>query len=114
MKNRTITFMAWFIIPFSIFAQPRLVEKVTKKGDEIIIPYEKYVLPNGLTLIVHEDHSDPVVHVDVTSHAGSAHEQIGKSVFAQSFEHMMFMVSQNAPEKLHVPSSTRKGAYQNG
>jgi zinc protease len=43
-----------------------LVEKITRKGDELVIPYEKYLLPNGLTLIVHEDHSDPVVHVDVT------------------------------------------------
>ena len=44
-------------------AQTKLVEKVTKKGDELVIPYEKYKLSNGLTLIVHEDHSDPVVHV---------------------------------------------------
>ena len=51
-----------------VAAQAKLVEKVTKKGDEMVIPYEKYVLPNGLTLIVHEDHSDPVVHVDVTYH----------------------------------------------
>ena len=41
-------------------AQAKLVEKVTRKGDELVIPYEKYVLPNGLTVIVHEDHSDPV------------------------------------------------------
>ena len=83
------------------FSQAKLVEKVTKKGNEIVIPYEKYVLPNGLTFIVHEDHSDPVVHVDVTYHVGSAREQIGKSGFAHFFEHMMFMGSENAPEKLH-------------
>ena len=60
------------------FAQvkPKLVEKVTRQGDELVIPYEKYVYPNGLTLIVHEDHSDPVVHVDVTYHVGSAREEI--------------------------------------
>ncbi len=52
--------------------QAKLVEKITKQGSEIVIPYEKYVLPNGLTLVVHEDHSDPVVHVDVTYHVGSA------------------------------------------
>ena len=71
-------------------AQTVLVEKVTKKGDELVIPYEKYKLSNGLTLIVHEDHSDPVVHVDVTYHVGSAREEIGKSGFAHFFEHMMF------------------------
>ena len=50
MKNRATAFLILFIIPFSIFAQTKLVEKVTKKGDEIVIPYEKYVLPNGLTV----------------------------------------------------------------
>ncbi|TXI71293.1 MAG: insulinase family protein, partial [Cyclobacteriaceae bacterium] len=72
-----------------LFAQTKLVEKVEKKGNQVIIPYEKYVLSNGLTLIVHEDHSDPVVHVDVTYHVGSAREEIGKSGFAHFFEHMM-------------------------
>ena len=52
--------------------------KSYQKGSEIVIPYEKYVLPNGLTVIVHEDHCDPVVHVDVTYHVGSAREEIGK------------------------------------
>ena len=62
--------------------QAKLVEKVSKKGNEIVIPYEKYIFPNGLTLIIHEDHSDPVVHADVTYHVGSAREEIGKSGFA--------------------------------
>ncbi len=60
-------------------SQTKLIEKVTRKGNELVIPYEKYVLTNGLTVIVHEDHSDPVVHVDVTYHVGSAREEIGKS-----------------------------------
>ncbi len=63
-------------------AQAKLVEKITKTGDELVIPYEKYVLPNGLTVVVHEDHSDPVIHVDITYHVGSAREEIGKSGFA--------------------------------
>ena len=65
-----------------VAAQTKLVEKVTKKEDELVIPYEKYVLANGLTLIIHEDHSDPVAHIDVTYHVGSAREEIGKSGFA--------------------------------
>src|SRR4029079_3321999 len=76
-----------------VSGQAKLVEKVTKQGNEIVIPYEKYVLPNGLTLIVHEDDSDPGVHVDVTYHVGSAREEIGKSGFAHFFEHMMFQGS---------------------
>ena len=80
-----------------VTAQTKLVEKVTKKGDEVVIPYEKYVLSNGLTLIIHEDHSDPVAHVDVTYHVGSAREEIGKSGFAHFFEHMMFQGSDHVP-----------------
>ena len=68
----------------------KLVEKVVKQGNEFGHSYEKYVLPSGLTLIVHEDHSDPLVHVDVTYHVGSAREEIGKSGFAHFYEHMMF------------------------
>src|SRR5438067_6885560 len=81
-----------------VSAQAKLVEKVTKKGNEIVIPYEKYVLPNGLTLILHEDHSDPLIHVDVTYHVGSAREEIGRSGFAHFFEHMMFEGSEHAPK----------------
>ncbi|RYY63973.1 MAG: insulinase family protein, partial [Chitinophagaceae bacterium] len=80
------------------WSQARLVEKVTRKGSELVIPYEKYVLPNGLTVIVHEDHSDPVVHVDMTYHVGSSREEIGKSGFAHFFEHMMFEGSEHAPK----------------
>ena len=64
------------------------VESVEKKvGDEIVIPYKKYFMDNGLTVILHEDRSDPLVHVDVTYHVGSGREEIGKSGFAHFFEH---------------------------
>jgi zinc protease len=82
-------------------AQPKLVEKVTRKGAELVIPYEKYVLPNGLTVILAEDHSDPLVHVDVTYHVGSAREEIGKSGFAHFFEHMMFQGSDHVANGDH-------------
>src|SRR3954452_2176060 len=114
MKNNFCVFLVWFIIPFSVFSQPKLVEKVTKKGDEIIIPYEKYVLKNGLMLIVHEDHSDPVVHVDVTYHVGSAREEIGKSGFAHFFEHMMFQGSDNVADEQHFKMITEAGGTLNG
>src|SRR3954468_2810957 len=101
-------------VPYVAFSQAKLVEKVTKKGDEIVIPYEKYVLANGLTVIVHEDHSDPVVHVDVTYHVGSAREEIGKSGFAHFFEHMMFQGSDNVEDEQHFKLITEAGGTLNG
>ena len=92
----------------------RLIEKVTKQPGQVVIPYEKYVLPNGLTLVVSEDHSDPLVHVDVTYHVGSAREQIGKSGFAHFFEHMMFQGSDHVGDQQHFKLVTAAGGTLNG
>src|ERR1043165_6527071 len=97
-----------------VSAQAKLVEKITKKGNEIVIPYAKYVLGNGLSLIIHEDHSDPVVHVDVTYHVGSAREEIGKSGFAHFFEHMMFQGSDHVGDEQHFKIVTESGGTLNG
>jgi zinc protease len=59
------------------------------------IPYQKHVLGNGLTLIVHEDHKAPVVAVNVWYHVGSKNEKPGKTGFAHLFEHLMFNGSEN-------------------
>lgn len=95
-------------------AKARLVEKVTAQAGKLVIPYEKYVLDNGLTLIIHEDHSDPIVHVDVTYHVGSAREEIGKSGFAHFFEHMMFQGSDNVEDEQHFKIITEAGGTLNG
>jgi len=94
--------------------QPKLIEKVTRKGTELVIPYEKYVLSNGLTVILAEDHSDPLVHVDVTYHVGSAREEIGKSGFAHFFEHMMFQGSDHVANGDHFKIITEAGGTLNG
>jgi zinc protease len=96
------------------WAQAKLIEKVSKTPGEVVIPYEKYQFPNGLTLIVHEDHSDPIVHVDVTYHVGSAREEIGKSGFAHFFEHMMFQGSDNVADEQHFKIITEAGGTLNG
>jgi zinc protease len=59
------------------------------------IPYTKYVLDNGLTLIVHEDHKAPVVAVNIWYHVGSKDERPGRTGFAHLFEHLMFNGSEN-------------------
>jgi zinc protease len=98
-------------------AAPRLVETVAAApagSGQIVIPYTKYVLANGLTLVVHEDRSDPVVHVDVTYHVGSAREEIGKSGFAHFFEHMMFQGSDHVGDDQHFKIVTAAGGTLNG
>src|SRR3954471_16478939 len=114
MKKKLLGVFSLTLVASVAFGQPKLVEKVTKKGDELVIPYEKYLLPNGLSLIVHEDHSDPVVHVDVTYHVGSAREEIGKSGFAHFFEHMMFQGSDNVADEQHFSIITEAGGELNG
>src|SRR5436190_10735680 len=115
MKQKLLLLSAFsFFVALMVNGQAKLVEKVTKKGNEIVIPYEKYVLPNGLTLIVHEDHSDPVIHVDVTYHVGSAREEIGKSGFAHFFEHMMFQGSDHVADEQHFKIVSDAGGTLNG
>src|SRR4030095_11166605 len=115
MKQKVLLLSGFTILICSVITgQVKLVEKVTRKGNEIVIPYEKYVLPNGLTLIIHEDHSDPVVHVDVTYHVGSAREEIGKSGFAHFFEHMMFQGSDHVVDEQHFKIVTEAGGTLNG
>jgi zinc protease len=91
-----------------------LVETVVAKDDVINIPFKKYKLDNGLTVILHQDNSDPLVHVDVTYHVGSSREQLGKSGFAHFFEHMMFQGSQNVADEEHFKVVTQSGGNLNG
>jgi len=114
MKKITCLLLIIFSINTMAFSQAKLEQKVVKKGNEIVIPFEKYVLPNGLTVIISEDHSDPVVHVDVTYHVGSAREEIGKSGFAHFFEHMMFEGSDHVADKEHFKVVTESGGTLNG
>jgi len=69
-------------------------------ADVIDIPYTRFTLPNGLTVVVNEDHKAPVVAVSVWYHVGSADEPTGKTGFAHLFEHLMFSGSEH-----------RKGTY---
>ena len=67
------------------------------RAQQVDIPYEKFVLDNGLTVIVHEDHKAPIVAVNVWYHVGSKNEKAGRTGFAHLFEHLMFGGSQHAP-----------------
>ncbi len=92
----------------------KLVAVNPQQDDRISLPYKKYQLENGLTVIIHEDDSDPLVHVDVTYHVGSAREELGKSGFAHFFEHMMFQGSDNVGAEMHFKYVTEAGGTLNG
>lgn len=92
----------------------KLIETVEKAESGLSIPYTKYVLDNGLKIIIHEDHSDPIVHVDVTYHVGSAREEPGRSGFAHFFEHMMFQGSDNVADEEHFKTVSESGGTLNG
>jgi zinc protease len=74
------------------------------------IKYEKYTLPNGLTVITHEDHRLPLVAVDLWYHVGPLNERPGRTGFAHLFEHMMFEGSEHVGEKAHIKYVEAVGA----
>ena len=78
------------------------------------IQFEKYKLPNGLEVILHEDHSTPIVAVDTWYHVGSGDEQLGRTGFAHLFEHIMFMGSQHVPVGAFDQLLESAGANNNG
>ena len=83
-------------------------------AQEIDVPFSKFTLDNGLEVIVHEDHSDPVVAVYVYYHVGSAREELGKSGYAHLFEHMLFQGSEHVGDDMHFKYVTEAGGTLNG
>ena len=86
----------YLTLTFLLFTMVKITaQEFEFKAEDIDIPYETYVLPNGLRLIVHEDHKAPIAAVNVWYHVGSKDEKPGKSGFAHLFEHLMFNGSEN-------------------
>jgi zinc protease len=78
------------------------------------IPFEKFTLDNGLTVILHRDVQSPLVTVDIWYHVGSKDEQPGRTGFAHLFEHLMFMGSQHAPYPSFDSIMENWGGHNNG
>jgi predicted Zn-dependent peptidase len=78
------------------------------------IRFEKYTLSNGLQVILHEDHSTPIVAVNVWYHVGSKNERPGRTGFAHLFEHMMFKGSENVGSGEHFYLVYTRGGSMNG
>ena len=85
------------------------------RGGRVLPPLkvEEFFLPNGLRVVMHEDHSTPIVAVNVWYHVGSKNEVPGRTGFAHLFEHMMFQGSKNYDNDFFKPMQ-EAGAFLNG
>src|SRR5437870_8586465 len=80
----------------------------------IAIPYQRFVLKNGLTLLAHEDHKAPIVAVNIWYHVGSKNERPGRTGFAHLFEHLMFNGSEHFNDDYFQPFERIGATDQNG
>jgi zinc protease len=101
MKARNLQFLLTFLLPTAVQTQ-------------VNVPFEKYVVANGLNVILHEDHSVPIVGVNLCYHVGSAREKLGKTGFAHLFEHMMFQGSEHVEKGDHFKFLQEAGGTLNG
>src|SRR5919106_821146 len=98
MKTRALL-VALFVATTALAAPAKKAEPAKPAFDpkQFAISHQKFVLDNGLTLLVHEDHSVPIVAVNLWYHVGSRNEKRGKTGFAHLFEHFFFNGSENYP-----------------
>ena len=106
MKKTVLTFLFVALTLFSF--------KLQAKDVGLSMPIEKYTLKNGLTVVLHQDKSDPIAAVAVYYHVGSSREVTGKTGFAHLFEHMMFQRSENVPEDQFFKYIQGAGGTLNG
>ena len=106
---RSILF-ASLLLPFRVAGQGNVGSP--KPGFNL--PYEKFTLDNGLEVVLHEDHSDPIVAVATLMHVGSSREKPGKTGFAHFFEHMSFNDSENTPQGANRKLIPEWGGQRNG
>jgi zinc protease len=94
MNSKTFIGKFFAFIAFSIII---IACSKSPQADKLNIPYEKYTMPNGLQVILHNDNSDPMISYAIVYHVGSSREVPGKTGFAHLFEHLLFGGSENVP-----------------
>src|SRR6187200_3390272 len=85
----------FFFVAVILGVSAPIANSQTTSFPDIDIPYKKFVLENGLRVLVHEDHKAPIVAVNIWYHVGSKNEKPGKTGFAHLFEHLMFNGSED-------------------
>ena len=110
LRSAALLALATTLAPTAAAQGPR----AAAASSDITIPFERYTLPNGLTVILSPDHSTPQVTVDVWYHVGSKNEVPGRTGFAHLFEHVMFTGSGHVPYGLHDRLTEGVGGGNNG
>ena len=107
--KKTFTYCLFFLlaIAFSSCSKDRVENKIE-------IPFEKFVLPNGLQVVLHVDHSDPVISYTVMYHVGSSREETQRTGFAHLYEHLLFQGSENVAPGLFDKIIESAGGMNNG
>ena len=109
MRKHLAIGLAAAFLTFGLMQSP-----VATPADTIDIPFTRFTLPNGLTVVVSEDHKAPVVALSVWYHVGSADEPKGKTGFAHLFEHLMFQGSEHHKDEYFRPFELAGATDQNG
>ena len=105
----------WHSAKFLLVTAPLLFSTAMAGSTaEIDIPFDKFTLDNGLTVIVHEDRKAPIVAVSIWYHVGSKDEPEGKTGFAHLFEHLMFNGSENYDDEFFAPLEQVGATAMNG
>ncbi len=95
-------------------AMAALVVSCSQQEPKVELNYVQYTLENGLKVVLHEDHSDPLVAIAIQYHVGSGREKPGKTGFAHFFEHMLFQRSENLPRNAFFQNIAKMGGDFNG
>lgn len=114
MKTNQLRITLVMLLSIFIYACKSEEPKEVKEEIGFALPYEKFTLNNGLEVILHEDHSDPIVAVATLMHVGSNREKPGKTGFAHFFEHMAFNDSENVPRGSNRKVIPQWGGTRNG
>ena len=109
MSRLRLAFFASAVLPLAVAAQTPAAPSAT-----IDVPFEKYTLPNGLTVVLAQNRATPLVAVEVIYHVGSKNEVAGRTGFAHMFEHVMFTGSGHVPYGFHDKFTEGVGGGNNG
>jgi predicted Zn-dependent peptidase len=113
MKHPAIgpLFLLAFIVGFGLITPWRVAVDAAVRPPKL--DYQRLKLPNGLTVILHQDRSTPIAHVQLWYHVGAKDERAGRTGFAHLFEHMMFKGSKNVEPEQHTSIVSSVGGQAN-